>query len=98
MIALILIVLVVLTALFATIQTLYAESMRLRGRESPALEFFKETLEAKLRIRTEEGALSFSLWKHACLVAIGVFALARWAMARRRRLSILQRPLSLQSC
>jgi CBS domain containing-hemolysin-like protein len=76
MIALILIVLIVLTALFTTIQTLYVESMRLRTRELPALEYFKETVEKKLKMRTEEGALTFSLWKHACLVVTGVFTFA----------------------
>src|ERR1022692_2855867 len=77
MIALILIVLVALTALFTTIQTLYVESMRLRSRELPALEYFKEALEIKLKLRTEEGALTFSLWKHACLVVTGVLVLSQ---------------------
>jgi CBS domain containing-hemolysin-like protein len=77
MTALVLIVLVVLTALFTTIQTLYLESMRLRTRELPALEYFKEDLEAKLKMRTEEGALTFSLWKHTCLVLMGVLVLAQ---------------------
>ncbi len=77
MIPLILIVLVVLTALFTTIQTLYVESMRLRSRELPSLEYFKETLEPKLKLRTEAGALTFSLWKHTCLVVMGVLAMAQ---------------------
>ena len=74
MIAVILIALVILTALFTTIQTLYVESMRLRTRELPALEYFKEELEAKLKMETEEGALTFSLWKHTCLVVMGLLA------------------------
>ena len=77
MIALILIVLVVLAALFTVMQTLYVESMRLRARELPALGYFKEVLEAKLKMPTETGALTFSLWKHACLVAMGVFVMAQ---------------------
>lgn len=77
MIALILILLIVLTVLFTTVQTLYVESMRLRARELPALQYFKEVLEAKLKMRTETGSLTFSLWKHACLVAMGVFVLAQ---------------------
>ena len=76
MIALILVALVVLTALFTAIQTLYLESMRLRTRELPALEYFKQELESKLKMRTEEGNLTFSLWKHTCLVTMGVFVLA----------------------
>ncbi len=76
MIALILIVLVALIALFTTIQTLYVESMRLRTRELPAVLYFKEVMEAKLKMRPETGSLTFSLWKHACMVAMGVFVLA----------------------
>ncbi len=77
MMGLILIALVVLTALFTTLQTLYVESMRLRSRELPALEFFKETIESRLKMRTEAGALTFSLWKHTCLVLIGALSLAQ---------------------
>src|ERR1700679_3951413 len=77
MIALILIVLVALIALFTTIQTLYVESMRLRTRELPAVLYFKDVMEAKLKMRPETGSLTFSLWKHACMVAMGVFVLAQ---------------------
>ena len=77
MIPLALFALVVLTALFTAIQTLYVESMRLRSRELPALEYFKETIEPKLTMRTETGALTFSLWKHTCLVLIGLLAMAQ---------------------
>src|ERR1700735_85511 len=77
MIALILVLLVILTALFTTIQTLYVESMRLRTRELPAMSYFKEVLEKKLKTRsTEEGALTFSFWKHACMVMMGVMLLS----------------------
>jgi CBS domain containing-hemolysin-like protein len=64
-------------ALVSFVQLLYLEALRLRAREQPALEFFKETLEDKLGLRTETGALSFSLLKHALLVLTGaVFAAA----------------------
>ena len=75
MIALILIVLVVLVTLFTTIQTFYLESMRLRTREVPAIEYFKKELETKLKMRPEEGTLTFSLLKHSCLVMMGVLLL-----------------------
>lgn len=58
------------------VQLLYLESLRLRPRELPSLEFFKETLEARLAFETERGALIFSLVKHTLLVLMGVFALA----------------------
>jgi CBS domain containing-hemolysin-like protein len=78
MIVAFLFILVVLTALFTTLQTLYLESMRLRTRELPSLTWFKETLEAKLKMRTtEEGAVTFSLWKHGLLVVMGVLVLAQ---------------------
>jgi len=81
MIPLLLLALAVLTVLFTTVQTLYVESMRLRTRELPALSYFKEVLELKLKMRTaEEGALTFSLWKHSCLVAMGVLVLAQVAV------------------
>jgi CBS domain containing-hemolysin-like protein len=76
MILLILIVLALLTALFTTIQTFYLESMRLRTSELPSLTWFREVLEPKLKApTTEEGATTFSLWKHTCLVVMGVLVL-----------------------
>ncbi len=72
-----LILLLALVMLFTAVQTLYLESMRLRTREFPSLQYFKSTLEPRLRLRTEEGALTFSLWKHTCLVLFGVVVLAQ---------------------
>ena len=57
-------------------QVLYLESLRIRARELPALQFFKETLEAKLGIETERGSLAFSLVKHIGLAIIGCLAMA----------------------
>lgn len=69
--------LLVLVTLFTSIQALYLEGMRLRTRELPSLQYFKSTLEPRLKLKPEEGALTFSLWKHACLVLIGVAVLAQ---------------------
>src|SRR6185312_8861218 len=77
MIAVILIILVALIALFTTIQTLYVESMRLRTRELPALGYFKQHMEERLKMRPETGSLTFSLWKHACIASMGVFVMAQ---------------------
>lgn len=66
----------VLVMLATTIQVLYLESLRIRARELPALEFFKETLEAKIGLETEIGALTFSLIKHLGLSVVGVLTLA----------------------
>ncbi len=65
-----------LVVLATTIQVLYLESLRIRPRELPALEFFKETLETKIGLETELGALTFSLIKHLGLAAVGVLTLA----------------------
>lgn len=54
------------------LQTLYLESLRLRTRELPALQHFKEELSDQLGLETEDGALIFSLWKHTLLVLLGV--------------------------
>ncbi len=74
-----------LITLFTSIQTLYLEGMRLRTRDLPSLQYFKIDLEPRLNLRSEEGALTFSLWKHTCLVLFGVLMLA--AGGRRRLLS-----------
>jgi putative hemolysin len=72
-----LIILVVLITLFTSIQTLYLEGMRLRSRDLPSLQYFKSDLEPRLNLRSEEGALTFSLWKHSCLVFFGVLVMGQ---------------------
>jgi len=67
-----------LLALVTFVQLLYLESMRLRPRDLPALKFFKETLEDRVGLKTEDGAGTFSVIKHSLLVLLGVFCLA-WA-------------------
>jgi putative hemolysin len=77
MVLLALLLLFGLIVLFTAIQTFYLEGMRLRTRELPSLQYFKSDLEPRLNLRSEEGALSFSLWKHTCLVVFGVLVLAQ---------------------
>jgi len=64
-----------LLAIVTFVQVLYLESVRLRTRDLPSLKFFKETLEDKLGMTTEQGAGVFSLIKHSLLLllAIGYF-------------------------
>ncbi len=77
---LLLILLAALTAILVTIvtclQVLYLESLRIRARELPALQFFKETLEAKLGLEAERGSLAFSLVKHIGLAVLGCLIMA----------------------
>ena len=65
-----------LLCLVTVIQLLYAESLRLRSRDLPALEFFKSTLEARIGVSTEKGVLVFSLIKHTLLLLLGICFLA----------------------
>src|SRR5258708_39423582 len=65
-----------LLCLITVIQLLYAESLRLRSRDLPALEFFKDTLEARIGVSTEKGVLVFSLIKHTLLLLLGSWFLA----------------------
>jgi putative hemolysin len=65
-----------LLGLATFVQLLYLESLRLRTRDLPSLKFFKDTLEDKLGLKTEDGAGTFSLIKHTIMVLMGVFYLA----------------------
>ena len=68
-----------LLGLVSFVQLLYLESVRLRPRDLPALDFFKDTLEDKLGMKTEQGAASFSVIKHTLLVLLGALFFASLA-------------------
>jgi CBS domain containing-hemolysin-like protein len=61
-----------LLAIIAFVQVLYLESLRLRTRDLPSIKFFKETLEDRLGLKTEQGAGTFSLIKHSLLIFVGL--------------------------
>jgi CBS domain containing-hemolysin-like protein len=67
--------LAVLLSLITFVQLLYLESLRLRTRDLPALEFFKQNLEEQLRMKTETGVLSFSLIKYCLMPLIAILIL-----------------------
>jgi putative hemolysin len=67
--------LALLLSLVSFVQLLYLESLRLRTRDLPALEFFKATLEAKLSMKTETGVLSFSLLKYTLMLLVSILIL-----------------------
>lgn len=73
-----------LLTLSAVAQLLYVESLRLRSREYPALEYFKDNLEDRLGLKIERGALTFSLIKHALIAMMGIFALALLGAGREQ--------------
>jgi CBS domain containing-hemolysin-like protein len=68
-----------LLGLVTFVQLLYLESLRLRTRDLPSLKFFKDTLEDRIGLKTENGAGSFSLLKHTLLVLLGIFYFAWFA-------------------
>jgi CBS domain containing-hemolysin-like protein len=68
-----------LLALVTFVQLLYLESLRLRTRDLPSLKFFKDTLEDKLGMKTEDGAAAFSLIKHTLLALLGILYFAWFA-------------------
>jgi len=69
-------VLAIIIGAVTCVQVLYLEALRIRARELPALEFFKETLEPKIGLPTERGALTFSVVKHVSLAVTGCLMLA----------------------
>jgi len=65
-----------LVTMVTCIQLLYLESLRVRTKELPALQFFREKLEPRIGLETERGALTFSLVKHIGLGFLGCLIVA----------------------
>ncbi len=82
-----------LLGLVTVVQLLYLESMRLRTRDLPSLKFFKDTLEDRLGMKTEDGAGTFSLIKHTLLVLLGILFLAWFADGEPWRMAIFGQAL-----
>ena len=57
-------------------QTMYTDSLRLRGPDLPALDFFKETLEDRIGLETRHGVLVISMIKHTLLLLLGILCIA----------------------
>jgi putative hemolysin len=64
-------ILAVFLSLVSFVQLLYLESLRLRTRESEALEFFKDSLQEMIGFDTDDGSLTFSLLKHSLIALSG---------------------------
>jgi putative hemolysin len=60
-------------AVLSFVQTLYLESIRLRTRDLPSLQYFKSTLEARLEFEGDDGTLTFSLLKQGTLLLLAIF-------------------------
>jgi CBS domain containing-hemolysin-like protein len=70
------ILLAALTCVITLVQVLYMESLRLRTRELPMLEFFRASLEDKIGIHDEKGALVFSIVKHTAQLVVTLLIMA----------------------
>src|SRR5579863_2813148 len=70
------IVCAILLCLVTVVQILYMDSLRLRSRDLPALEFFKDTLEERIGLEAEKGVLAFSIIKHTLLLLMGLCFMA----------------------
>jgi putative hemolysin len=81
-----------LIALASSVQLFYLESLRLRTRDLPSLEFFKSTVEEKIGLGTDHGALAFSVIKHATLAVLGALVLADFLT------HALNWPIFLEAC
>jgi CBS domain containing-hemolysin-like protein len=71
-----------LLGLVTFVQVLYLESLRLRTRDLPSLKYFKDVLEDRIGLKTEQGAGSFSLIKHSLLVLLSLCFFAWFADGR----------------
>lgn len=71
MIFVVTIALACLVCLISFVQLLFLESQRLRTRDYPSLQFFRETLQEAIGLEIERGAITFSLLKHSLLVLCG---------------------------
>lgn len=66
----------VLLCIITVVQVLYTESLRLRSRDLPALQFFKDTLEDRIGVQDDKGVLAFSIIKHTLLLLLGLCFMA----------------------
>ena len=79
MIGLVLLAILIVAALLCVLtifKTMYTESLRLRGRALPILEFFKATLEDRIGLEARHGVLVISLIKHTLLLLLGILCVA----------------------
>jgi CBS domain containing-hemolysin-like protein len=77
MFAIFLLVIAILAPLlvFVTlVQMLYLESVRVRARDLPFLELFRERISDRIALKVDDGILTFSLLKHTMLSLLGAVA------------------------
>lgn len=72
LLAVFLLIMVPVLLLVTLMQMLYLESVRVRPKEAPFLELFRERISDKIGLKTDEAILTFSLVKHSLLTLTGV--------------------------
>jgi putative hemolysin len=72
-----------LLTLVTVVQMLYMESLRLRTKEFAMLQLFRSEIDDRIGLKTEAGALAFSLMKHSLLAMFGVLVLLLAAIGER---------------
>ncbi len=71
----------VLLVVLTYVQLLYLQALRLRPRERPALDYFKEHIQPRIGLENERAVLTFSLLKHTLLLLLGVvFVVTGWLL------------------
>lgn len=73
----------VLVTCVSYIHLLCRESLRIKARELPSLVFFRETLQEKIGLEPEQGALAFSMVRHFGLLLLAVLTMSAILPARR---------------
>lgn len=71
-----------LLTLTSFVQLLYLESMRLRSRDLPALDYFKDHFEGSLNMKVERGGMTFSILKHTLILLLGLLTLGAVSSGR----------------
>src|SRR5688572_184446 len=66
---------VLLLTLVTVVQMLYMDSLRLRTKEYPMLQVFRDELDERIGLKAEAGVLTFSLIKHSLLALLGTLTL-----------------------
>src|SRR4051794_9166711 len=70
--AAIVLVMMMLLIQVTLVQILYMDSVRLRRRDLPFLELFREQISERIGLKVDDGILTFSIVKHSLLVLLGV--------------------------
>ena len=67
-----LVVIAPLLILVTLVQMLFMDSVRLRPKDLPFLELFRQDISDRMNMKADEGILAFSLVKHTLLAVLGV--------------------------